>query len=311
MTRVQPRSRKPSPAKTRRAASPRARKPPARGKKNPPRTVTLKRDSVSEFEGPTSEVAGLSDVAGEAVAGEAVVGPHDFDFVKPIPLDGIPADLQEKMFVVAPVLGGAEAEYTAEFFAEVVGLDGDGVPFDKVMVDSPLTYQEIFQSWQPAPRDKYRFPLANCTNSEMRDQFALHYMRVYGSRPDNKSFSLKFLRACYASFVYHMDVNWVAEAVKTRRRRVVKGQTNPHKLGPLALRDQLTALCRLIADTTQAPTNSADERPDESSVKAKIKDYKLAKKVVDSALEWWRGHLQESKDKLTVMCRKEESLKEQ
>ena len=86
--------------------------------------------------------------------------------------------------------------------------------------------------------------------------FSQHNYRVYGNRPDNAYFAMRFLKASYATFVHGKDVNWVAEAQGRRNRRFSLATKNPKKLGPVALRKQIEGLCKLVVDLVGGASSS-------------------------------------------------------
>lgn len=172
-------------------------------------------------------------------------GGIDDEFQDPIPLDGIPEDLKERMVAVAPVLQGRHGVYDARFFTVVAGLCPRGTCVDQVLQQTQVTDAEIFEKWKTRS-DPYRFPISLCVDNEQAKQFSEHYSCVYGGSPCNEQFSLRFLRACFATFVHKLEIDWVAEAIKRRNTRMDQKKLNRHKLGPVAIREQLASLCAIM-----------------------------------------------------------------
>jgi hypothetical protein len=136
------------------------------------------------------------------------------DFVQPIVLIEIPTDLQKLMLVVCPLLQGRQAVYGARFFKEVVGLCDHGTVVEAraLLRETPVTESQVLQVWPQHPTNRNRYPLVLCTKSWQRLAFMDHHAKVYRGRPDNKYFSMTFLLAYYATFVYKCDVNWAKAA---------------------------------------------------------------------------------------------------
>lgn len=185
------------------------------------------------------------EVDSAEVANAFEVGNSEFDL--PIDLTGIPDPLRDRMLAAAPALLGREAEYDDTFFRDKVGLCDEGPLVD----DVPKQYPEVLESaikeiWKVGSQPN-RYEIANCTDKEQARLFSQHNYRVYGHRPDNAYFAMRFLKAAFATFVYGKDVNWVAEAQGRRTKRLASASKNPRKLGPVALRRQVEGLCEIMA----------------------------------------------------------------
>ena len=115
-------------------------------------------------------------------------------FQEPICMEGIPELLKQHMHAVAPVLQGRHGVYDEQFFGTVVGLCSRGILVDQVLQKTGVIDIEIREKWKHPPGDKYRFPMALSTDNAQAAQFLEHYQQVYGGRPCNNSFSLRFLR---------------------------------------------------------------------------------------------------------------------
>src|SRR5579875_2301645 len=164
------------------------------------------------------------------------------DWGEPLSLEEIPDDLGKKLVDSAPcLLGRDEAVYDVEFFHRVCGLCMEG-PTPK-QVTEVMVAPEVFEStWPPGEGpNKSRYLLSACKNLKHKNAYIKIYQRVYGDVPDNKAFSLTFLRACVYYFNFHgtggkNPVNWASVAAGM----VLDGQkhstNNPLKLGPPALR---------------------------------------------------------------------------
>src|SRR5579875_1820929 len=133
------------------------------------------------------------------------------------------------MVVVAPVLQGRHGVYDARFFTLVVGLCPHGIPVDQVGSLTQVCDTEIFQKWKTRTSEP-RYPISLCVDKEQAKQFQDHHRLMYGGSIDNDQFSLKFLRACYATFVHNLEIDWVAEAIKRRNTRMEHHKSNRHKL---------------------------------------------------------------------------------
>lgn len=236
------------------------------------------------------------------------------EFWEPIPLDGVPKLLRAKMYEVAPMLRGRNAVYSEDFFHKVVGLCNLGCEVDKAIVETPVTAEEVAAKWKPASRDKHRFPIANCLDPEQAALFTEHFSRVYGGRPDNEAFSMKFLCACFATFVHKKDVNWAAKATQRRQARVERSAHNPRKLGPMAIREQVGGLCRLIARHARASgrnscntTSTNDELAAMEELRTSSERHILAEEAHTKVLE----RLEELTLAFTILCSEEDPLGEQ
>lgn len=211
--------------------------------------------------GPEMLETGPSDVGDGTVSiGRGDIGSDEFQ--EPIMLDGISEDLQQRMYAVAPMLKGREGVYDERFFTLVCGLCNHGVEVDQVQTVAAVSDAEILTKWSPSS-DKYRFAIDNCVDQDQAAQFCEHYRLVYGGHPTNSSFSMRFLRACYATFVHNVKVDWVAEAVKRHKIRMSTKSLNRHKLGPVAMREQLASLCAVVAASKAATgfKRSSSKRP--------------------------------------------------
>lgn len=149
-------------------------------------------------------------------------------------MEGIPEELKARMVAVAPVLQGRHGVYDERFFTVIAGLSATGVQVDQVLQETPVTDSEITQKWRTRA-DPYRFPINLCADNEQVAQFYAHYRVVYGGQPPNDAFSLRFLRACFATFVHKVQVDWVSEAIKRRNIRMDQKKLNRHRLGPVAI----------------------------------------------------------------------------
>ena len=168
------------------------------------------------------------------------------EFDEPFDLAGIRSDLRERMVAAAPLLLGREAWYEPEFFCTHVGLYGEGPLVKHVSkVYSFITDKEVTDVWRRGSQPN-RYEFARCTDLTQRKQFQQQYYKVYGNQPDNGYYSLRFLKACYATFVYQLSVNWRAEAMSRLAHRLKNQHRNPRKLGPVATRCQIEGLCKII-----------------------------------------------------------------
>lgn len=223
------RKRKPQPA------SPQSRKLPK------PAAVELSDSST----GGRAASPKLPDVDSPEMATAYEVGNSEFD--APFDLKVIPEALRDRMVAAAPMLLGRDAEYDDKFFHEKVGLCDRGPTVDEV----PKVYPEILEFdikkvWRPGGQPNW-YEIANCTDKDQARIFSQHNYQVYGNRPDNAYFAMRYLKAAYATFVHEKNVNWVAEAQVRRNKRLATAAKNPKKLGPVALRRQVEGLCEIMA----------------------------------------------------------------
>jgi hypothetical protein len=144
------------------------------------------------------------------------------DFVQPIALTGIPEDLQKMVLKVCPLLQGRQAIYEPRFFKEVVGLYDHGTTMEAraLLRETPATEGQVLKVWPQHPNDRNRYPLSQCKKTWQRLAFADYHAKVYGGRPNNKSFSMTFLLACFVTFVYKCDINLAKAAAKRRQKRL-------------------------------------------------------------------------------------------
>lgn len=218
------------------------------------------------------------------------IGNSEWD--APFELRGIPVGLQSSMVAVAPALAGREAEYKDEFFTNHVGLCDRGALVDDVGKVYPQVLEgDIKEIWRPGMQQN-RYELVNCTSKIQARQFSKLCYEVYGHRPDNAYFAMRFLKAATATFVHGLEVNWVAEAQGRRCRRIATATKNQYKLGPVALRCQVEGLCGIIKDLArgQPLTPGLPE-----SVTAAEGALTAATAAADAAAEVLRG-LQKERD---------------
>ena len=232
-----------------------ARKQPRKATCNPPPELPppeqLADDSsagATDNEAPTTQ--GISTevpTAGGISTEEPIVRGFSTDeFDEPFDLAGIRSDLRECMVAAAPLLLGREARYGPEFFCTHVGLYGEGPLVKHVRkVYSFIADKEVTDVWRRGSQPN-RYEFARCTDLTQRKQFQQQYYKVYGNQPDNGYYSLRFLKACYATFVYQLPVNWRAEAMSRLAHRLKNQHRNPRKLGPVATRCQIEGLCKII-----------------------------------------------------------------
>lgn len=197
------------------------------------------------------------------------------EFDAPFDLTGIPDAVQDKLLAAAPVLRGRNAVYEHSFFRDVVGLCDRGPLVDDVGKAYPqITEASVKQVWRIGAQPN-RFEVAKCADRDQAHLFLQFNYKVYGNRPDNFYFAMRFLKAAFATFVHGFDVNWVAEAERRRSKRLATATKNPMKLGPVALRRQIEGLCGILKEVT---TGAPAHRSVPASVVA-------AQKMVDDAVE--------------------------
>lgn len=169
------------------------------------------------------------------------------EFDEPFHLVDIQNDLRERIVAAAPMLLGRDAHYGREFFTTRVGLCAEGPLVKQVSKVYPfITDKEVTDVWKPSSQP-HRYELARCTDPTQLKTFGQQYFKVYGNKPDNAYYSLRFLKACYATFVYEKPVNWCTEALSRMAHRLKNQQRNPQKLGPVAMRCQVEGLCKIIS----------------------------------------------------------------
>ena len=170
------------------------------------------------------------------------------EFSDPFDLADFEEGLRERMVVAAPMLMGRDAEYGSDFFTKVVGLCDKGPNLkDVVKCYSFISDEEIGAVWKTGVQ-KGRYEFSRCEDDGQLKAFGQQYFKVYGNRPHNNYFCLRFLRACFATFVYGKQVNWCAEALDRHHMRQKSAFRNPSKLGPVATRCQVEGLCRIIKE---------------------------------------------------------------
>lgn len=179
--------------------------------------------------------------------------PQEMSWEEPFNLEGIPADLRDRLVVLAPcLLGRGNAVYDAVFFHRVGGLCKEGfLPKEVTEAMVPATDYEDY--WPPGEgANKSRYLLDKCTKPKHRIAYLKMYQRVYGNAPDNKAFSQTFLRACVYYFNFDgkggkNKVNWAGAAAKVTEERQAYAHNNPLKLGPPALKQQLAGIIQECA----------------------------------------------------------------
>ena len=169
------------------------------------------------------------------------------EFADPFELGDIVDEVRQRMVVAAPMLMGREAEYGKEFFINVVGLSDQGPLLrDVSKCYSFISDDEVTSVWKEGSKGRYDF--SRCEDAEQLKQFGKQYFKVYGNRPHNNYFCLRFLKACFATFVYGKPVNWCAEALDRHEARLKNAWRNPTKLGPVATRCQIEGLITIVKD---------------------------------------------------------------
>ena len=186
------------------------------------------------------------------------------EFNDPFDLSGFGEGLRERMLVAAPMLKGRDAEYGREFFSGVIGLSDQGPLLkDVAKCYGFITDEEIGAVWKTG-LSKGRYEFSRCEDEGQLKTFGQQYFKVYGNRPHNNYFCLRFLRACYATFVYGRPVNWCAEALDRHQSRLKSASRNPSKLGPVATRCQVEGLCSIIKELSVSKGGGPDDfRPDQ------------------------------------------------
>lgn len=181
-----------------------------------------------------------------------------------------------------------------------VGLCNKGAMVDDVGFVYPhISDSDITKIWRVGNQAN-RFEIINCTDKEQARLFSKHCYEVYGHSPDNKYYSMRFLKAAFATFVHGLEVNWVAEALHCRSRRIATALKNPRKLGPIALRRQVEGLCGIIRSLSRA---SPSPPTLETLVDAAEMAAQLAAAAEISAAEGLRALQKEKDDAEAVMGR--------
>lgn len=219
------------------------------------------------------------------------------EFDDPVDLTGIQADTAARMVAAAPMLLGRAAMYDDNFFKLHVGLCDEG----PLLVDVPKVYPHITDNaikavWRVGSQPN-RYEIVNCTSAEQIQQFRKQYYKVYGNRPDNGYFSLRFLKACYATFVNKQPVNWVAEARLRLKKRTQWKHRNPRKLGPIAMRAQVEGLCSIIKHLAASPATgniSHVATPSATGNKSNVDIAKATVKLCLAGVEAAAGNVDEA-----------------
>ena len=209
---------------------------------------------VEQEAGPAQE---LLDIDPVEIAQVHEVGNSEFDV--PFDFTGIPKALCEMLLAAVPVLQGRDAEYDDTFFHKKVGLCNRGPTVYEVLKVYPEILDDDIKHiwWTEAHPNHYE--IAKCTDKEQAQLFSQHNYRVYGNRPDNAYFAMRFLKAAFAKFGHGKDVNWVVEAQGRRTRGLASATKNPRKLGLVALRRQVEGLCQI--GTTLAARSTTSQPP--------------------------------------------------
>ena len=118
---------------------------------------------------------------------------------------------------------------------------------DVSKVYSFITDEEVTAVWKEGV-SKGRYDFSRCEDADQLKKFGQQYFKVYGNRLHNNYFCLRFLKACFATFIHGRPVNWCAEALDRHQSRIKSASRNPSKLGPLATRCQVEGLCRIIKE---------------------------------------------------------------
>ena len=205
------------------------------------------------------------------------------EFSDPIDLADFEEDLRERMLVAAPMLMGRDAEYGSDFFTRVVGLCDKGPHLkDVAKCYGFISDDEIGAVWKTG-MSKGRYEFSRCEDDRQLKMFGQQYFKVYGNRPHNNYFCLRFLRACFASFVYGKQVNWCAEALDRHQMRLKSACRNPSKLGPVATRCQVEGLCRIIKELSHSGSAVAQPGHQGRQLKAALELEQLKMAALQSA----------------------------
>jgi hypothetical protein len=182
------------------------------------------------------------------------------EFGDPINLNDIEEGLRQRLIVAAPMLMGRDAVYGSDFFTDVVGLCDQGpVLRDVSKVYSFITDEEVTSVWKEGV-SKGRYDFSRCQDEDQLKMFGQQYFKVYGNRPHNNYFCLRFLKACFATFIHQKPVNWCAEALDRHQSRIKSASRNPSKLGPVATRCQVEGLLKIIKELST--TDKVQSGPD-------------------------------------------------
>ena len=121
------------------------------------------------------------------------------------------------MLAAAPMLMGHDAHYGKRFFTACVGLCASvkGMPKNY----SFITDEMITEIWPIGPQSNM-YKLSRCRDNEHVKKFGKQYFEVYGNKPDNCCYSMRFLKACFATLVFEKSVNWCAEAQARHKLRM-------------------------------------------------------------------------------------------
>lgn len=171
-----------------------------------------------------------------------------FEWEKPFELEGIPAQLKDRMQALAPLLlGRDDAKYPPQFFVDAYRLSDTG-PLPANVTESMVPkscYEEVWPSGVGA--NKNRHFLEDCKDELAKAKYNNTYMKVYGEAPDNRAFSGSFLRACIYHFEHNKPVNWAGKAAALVEERYSHARLNPMKLRPPAIRYQLECILKEVA----------------------------------------------------------------
>jgi hypothetical protein len=140
----------------------------------------------------------------------------------------------------APFLRGSNwARYIEDFFTEIGGLYGKGIPFKKLKEDHGVSLESLLPIY-PSNQSRNKHPVRHMSHSAAAEALRM-YQRVYGgTQPDNGEFGTAFVQGLLLQA--KKKVNWAegtTELAKVRTKNLV---TNLGKLTHPCLREQIQSV---------------------------------------------------------------------
>lgn len=144
--------------------------------------------------------------------------PLSSDFINPsiwaeaFDLRGVGENMRKHLTSVAPFLLGDAACYSSDFFVDVGGLCGSGVPFKRLKEEHNLPLEAIVGTY-PLNKNENRHPLRHMTEDVAARALRM-YQRVYGgTAPDNGEFGTAFVRGLMLD-AKRWKINWAEGAAE-------------------------------------------------------------------------------------------------
>ena len=96
----------------------------------------------------------------------------------------------------------------SKFFTYIVGLCNQRPLVRDVSKYYNLIIQDkVKDVWKEGVKSGC-YILVRCKNEEQLKMFGQQYFKVYGNKFDNYYYLLRYLKACYATFIHNKSINW-------------------------------------------------------------------------------------------------------